>query len=344
MTGTPSPSPPTSPKLPVVLSGIQPTGELHIGNYLGAVIPWVRGQAASRNYFCVVDLHALTVPRDPAQLHAATRRLTAMYLACGIDPDVSTVFVQSHVTAHAQLGWILSCLTPMGWLERMTQFKEKSRGQEAERVSAGLFCYPSLMAADILLYQANHVPVGDDQRQHLELARDLATRFNHRFGDTFVIPTALIPTQGQGARVMSLEDPTRKMSKSVPDGCIFLTDTADATAKKVMRAVTDSGSRVDPANLSPGLTNLLAIAAGLEAVDTDTLTEQFAGQGYGVLKKSVAATINERLEPVRARFEALTHDTNHLDAILHQGASAASAVADRTLDTVKERVGLLLPH
>ncbi|HUY97015.1 MAG TPA: tryptophan--tRNA ligase [Verrucomicrobiae bacterium] len=331
------------PPLPVVFSGIQPSGAPHLGNYLGAIRPWVLEQARSRNYFCIVDLHALTVPRDPARLAQQTRELAAVYWACGIDPQHSTVFVQSHVAAHAELGWLLTCLTPMGWLERMTQFKEKAGAERAERVGAGLFTYPALMAADILLYQTDLVPVGEDQRQHLELARDLAQRFNHHYGDTFVVPQARIGHLGAGSRVMALDDPLVKMSKtgSQPAGCVLVLDSPDAIRRKVLRATTDSGRAVTVADAQPGVANLIDIWRAVTGASPAAAAASFEGQGYGVLKRGVADALIEALAPVQARVRSLLDDPAELDRRLAAGAAAAAAVAASTHATVRRRLGLL---
>lgn len=323
---------------PRVLSGIQPSGTLHIGNYLGALHNWVLDQDKYDNYFCIVDLHAITVPQDPTQLRAKVRELAALYLACGINLDQATIFVQSHVSAHAELGWVLSCQTPLGWLNRMTQFKDKSAKQET--VLAGLMNYPTLMAADILLYDAEFVPVGDDQKQHIELTRDLAERFNHLYGETFVIPRPLI--RQVAARIMGLDDPTSKMSKStVAVGhAIPLLGDPKAIRKSVMRAVTDSGSeiRFDPER--PGVYNLLNIYQKLTGDSRETIESHFAGQGYGILKREVADVVLATLEPIQTRYRELTADAGELDAILARGAERARSVANATLERVYRQVGL----
>ncbi|HVA20619.1 MAG TPA: tryptophan--tRNA ligase [Candidatus Micrarchaeia archaeon] len=334
------------PSQPVVFSGIQPSGAPHLGNYLGAIRPWVREQARSRNYFCIVDLHALTVARDPAQLAAQTRELAAVYWASGIDPQHSTVFVQSHVPAHTELGWLLTCLTPMGWLERMTQFKEKSGGQQAERVGAGLFTYPALMAADILLYQTDLVPVGEDQRQHLELARDLAQRFNHHYGDTFVVPNPRIGHLGAGSRVMALDDPTAKMSKTGGNeaGCVLILDPPDLVRRKVLRAQTDSGREVTVATAGPGVANLVDIWRAATDASMEEAARAFDGCGYGQLKARVAEALVEALAPVQARVAELLRDPGELDRRLGAGAQTARPIAAATLGTVCSRLGLLPPR
>ncbi len=331
------------PSLPVVFSGIQPSGAPHLGNYLGAIRPWVVEQAESRNYFCIVDLHALTVERDPAQLADQTRELAAVYWACGIDPAHSTVFVQSHVAAHAELGWLLTCLTPMGWLERMTQFKEKARGEQAERVGAGLFTYPALMAADILLYRTELVPVGEDQRQHLELARDLAQRFNHRYGETFVVPQPRIGHLGAGSRVMGLDDPTTKMSKTGGQeaGCILLLDPPDLIRRKVLRAQTDSGREVAVEVAGPGVANLVDIWRAVTGASREDAGRCFDGRGYGELKRRVADALLEVLAPIQDRALALLRDRAELDRRLADGAAVAQPVAAGTLARARRRLGLL---
>ncbi len=331
------------PDRPIVFSGIQPSGSPHLGNYLGAIRPWVAEQARSRNYFCVVDLHALTVARDPALLAEQTRELAAVYWACGIDPSHSTVFVQSHVPAHAELAWLLTCLTPMGWLERMTQFKEKAQGQQAERVGAGLFTYPALMAADILLYRTAQVPVGEDQRQHLELTRDLAQRFNHHYGDTFVVPEPRIGQMGAGSRVMALDDPTSKMSKTGTGeaGCVLLLDPPDALRHKVLRAQTDSGRMVDPARAGAGVANLIEIWRALTGATPKAAAAAFEGRGYGELKHQVADVLIETLLPIQARVAELVADPGEIDRRLAAGADIARPEAAATLDRARQRLGLL---
>lgn len=329
-----------------VLSGIQPSGNLTIGNYLGALSQWVQEQHRYESYFCVVDMHAITVFQDPATLVAKTREVAALYLACGIDPDIATIFVQSHVPAHAELAWILNCFAPVGWLNRMTQFKDKAAKQQEDSVSTGLFAYPVLMAADILLYQAHVVPVGDDQRQHLELTRDLAQRFNHLFGETFVIPEPMI---GQsGARIMGLDEPTKKMSKSETDSqyhAVYLLDDLKAAHKKIMRAKTDSLAEIrfsnDPERA--GVNNLLQIYMAITGKSVAEIEAHFAGKGYGALKKEVADVVVEVLQPVQARYAELTTDLTYLDSVLARGAEKANAFAERTLKAVKECVGFLPP-
>lgn len=338
------PTPPAHQRPPRILSGIQPSGQLHIGNYLGALKQWVALQTEYECFYCVVDLHAITVPQDPHELRESTRQTAAIYLAAGIDLSHSTIFVQSHVSAHAELGWILGCLTPMGWLNRMTQFKDKAAKQQADSVGSGLFTYPALMAADILLYQADLVPVGDDQRQHLELTRDLAQRFNSMYGETFTVPSAFIPKAG--ARIMGLDTPTAKMSKSeVADGhAVRLLDTPDRVRKKIMRAVTDSGSGIifsdEPEKA--GVNNLLTIYQAFTGESNEAIEAHFAGKGYGDLKKAVAEATVEGLRPLQERYKELTADPAQLDAMLGEGAAKARDVADKTLSDVRENMGFLV--
>ena len=333
----------TRPGRKCVLSGIQPSGNLHLGNYLGAIKRWVEKQEDFENFFCIVDLHAITVPQDPQELRRYTRELAAFYLAAGLDPQKATIFVQSHVHAHAELGWILNCVTPMGWLERMTQFKDKSakEGDNRERISAGLFDYPVLMAADILLYKATHVPVGDDQKQHVELTRDIAERFNRLYGDTFVVPEPMIPETG--ARIMSLESPADKMSKSDPSpgSRIGVFDSPDVIRKNVMRATTDSqrGIVLDPSR--PGLFNLLTIYEVLSGHSRSQIEAHFAGKGYGDLKRELADLVIASLEPIQTRARDLL-DSGELEQILAQGAERAASVADDTLRQVKHAMGFVV--
>ncbi|MSP78365.1 MAG: tryptophan--tRNA ligase [Dehalococcoidia bacterium] len=323
-----------------VLSGIQPTGNLHIGNYIGAVTQWVAMQQPdSENFYCIVDLHAITVPQDPKELRKKTREVAAILLAAGIDPKRSVLFVQSQVLAHTELAWILSCVTPYGWLARMTQFKDKSQKQR-EDTSAGLLTYPVLMAADILLYQASQVPVGEDQKQHLELTRDIAMRFNRMFGETFRIPEPRI--LDVGARIMGLDDPVKKMSKSEenPSHAVNLMDPPDVIRRKFQRATTDSLATIAFTEEQAGVFNLLTIYQSFTGQSREAIEAQFAGRGYGDLKKAVAEAVIEGLKPLQERYAVFAKDPGQLDALLKEGAAKASAVANRTIATVWERVGL----
>ncbi|GMA51588.1 tryptophan--tRNA ligase [Alicyclobacillus contaminans] len=322
-----------------VLSGIQPSGTLTLGNYLGAMKHFVALQDEADCVFCVVDLHAITVPQDPAELRQNTLNLAALYLAAGIDPTRSTLFVQSHVPAHAELGWILQCVVHYGELGRMTQFKDKASQRDV--VTAGLFTYPALMAADILLYQADLVPVGEDQKQHLELTRDIAERFNQRYGETFVIPEVYIPEVG--GRIMSLEDPTKKMSKSDASQGAFISmlDNPDVIRKKISRAVTDSGREVrfDKENKA-AISNLLTIYSLCAGVPIAELEARYEGQGYGPFKKDLAEAVVAALEPIQVRYRELV-GSSELRNILREGAEKAAAKAEVTLQKVKERLGFL---
>jgi tryptophanyl-tRNA synthetase len=320
-----------------VFSGIQPTGEFHLGNYLGAVRRWVRAQHEDEAIHCVVDLHALTTPQDPALLRAKTIEATQVLVAAGLDPEVTTLFAQSQVAEHTELSWVMECTTAFGELRRMTQFKEKS-GQ-ADFVSAGLFTYPALQAADILLYDTEKVPVGDDQRQHLELARDLAIRFNNRYGETFVVPEhAIAPV---AARIMDLQHPDRKMSKSVdsPMGTVLVLDEPDAIRRKFRRAVTDSGSEVryDPV-AKPGVANLLSILAAASDDKPEALADKYSQ--YGPLKADAAEAVVELLRPLQQRFAELAADPAETAAILATGATKARTMAGPTMTRVRERLGL----
>lgn len=322
-----------------VLSGIQPTGVPHLGNYLGAIRNWVSEQDNFENFFCVVDQHAITVPYSPGVLRQNVRSLVGLLVASGIDPRRSALFVQSHVPEHTELAWLLTCNTPMGWLGRMTQFKDKSQGQQ-DSVGAGLFTYPVLMAADILLYDTKIVPVGEDQKQHVELARDIATSFNHRFGDVFTIPEPVI--RKVGARVMGLDEPTKKMSKS-HDGqfhAVGMLDRAKAIQKKFNRAVTDSQSEIVFAEDRPGVTNLLTIHQALSGQSRRELEAHFVGKGYGDLKKELVMLVSEALEPIQQRYSELTDDPQTLDRILAEGADKAQTVAAQTMSRVRQAMGL----
>jgi tryptophanyl-tRNA synthetase len=328
---------------PRVLSGIQPTADsFHLGNYLGALKQWVALQDDHDAFYCVVDLHAITLEQpEPAVLRQRTLVSAAQLLALGVDPARSALFVQSHVPEHAQLAWVLQCLTGFGEASRMTQFKDKSSREGTSTTSVGLFTYPVLQAADILLYQAQRVPVGEDQRQHLELTRDLATRFNSRYGDTFTLPEAYIPPGA--AKVLDLQAPDKKMSKSLPPaGCVNLLDDPKVTAKKIRSAVTDTGREViaDPVG-KPGVTNLLTIHSALSGQSTAQLQEHFAGRGYGDLKKELAEVVTDALAPIQARTAELLADTGELERVLAAGAARAREVAGPTLATVYDRVGFL---
>ncbi|MFZ4282282.1 tryptophan--tRNA ligase [Streptomyces rhizosphaericola] len=334
---------PGAPARPRVLSGIQPTaGSFHLGNYLGAVRQWVALQETHDAFYMVVDLHAITVPQDPAELRANTRLAVAQLLAAGLDPERCTLFVQSHVPEHAQLGWVMNCLTGFGEASRMTQFKDKSAKQGADRATVGLFTYPVLQVADILLYQANQVPVGEDQRQHIELTRDLAERFNGRFGQTFTIPAPYILKET--AKIYDLQDPAVKMSKSAstPKGLINLLDDPKATAKKVKSAVTDTDTviRFD-AEKKPGVSNLLTILSTLSGSSVEELERSYEGKGYGALKTDLAEAMVEFVTPFRARTQEYLDDPETLDSILAKGAEKARAVAAETLAQTYDRMGFL---
>jgi tryptophanyl-tRNA synthetase len=322
-----------------VLSGIQPTGNIHIGNYLGAIKQWVSSQAEFDNIFCIVDLHAITVPCDPKVLNSDIRKVAGILFAAGIDPEISSVFVQSHISAHAELAWILNCFIPMGWMQRMTQFKEKSEKLK-ERSSVGLFDYPALMAADILLYEADLVPVGEDQKQHVELARDVAGRFNSIYGPTFKIPQALIPKVG--ARIMGLDDPAKKMSKSEEawGHAIYLLDSPDDIRSKIMRATTDSLREIRFDETRPGIHNLLVIYELFTGRSRQEIEARFAGKGYAQLKKELAEVVIEGLGPLRSRYKNLTAEPAYIDSLLAQGASRVEPLAQKTLSAVKKKVGL----
>ncbi|MCA1707835.1 MAG: tryptophan--tRNA ligase [Actinobacteria bacterium] len=326
---------------PRVLSGIAATGTLHIGNYVGALSVWADEQDRYDNYFMIADLHALTIPENvqPDALRSRIREALALYIACGLDPSRSAIFRQSDISAHATLAWILGCVTPVGWLERMTQYKSKS---SAVTASAGLFTYPALQAADILLYQADFVPVGDDQRQHIEITRDIAQRFNHLFGDVFTLPEPLI--RKSGARIMGLDDPSIKMSKSLAgtrDGhAIGLLDSPDKIRRTVMRAVTDSKSKVNIDQLSPGLDNLLVLFETLAGLSREVVLAKFAGQGYGALKRELADIAIEKVGTIQARYRELQEAYTTLDTVLAEGASKAQSVANVTLQAAMGATGL----
>jgi tryptophanyl-tRNA synthetase len=323
-----------------VFSGIQPTGVPHLGNYIGAVRNWVALQDDHDAFFCVVDLHALTQPWDPPILRRQTLEVAASLLACGIDPERSVLFVQSQVPAHGELAWVLTCIARMGELRRMVQFKEKSRG-EAESVGAGLFTYPVLQAADVLLYGATGVPVGEDQRQHVELMRDLAERFNSTLAPVFVIPEPWISPSG--ARIMALDDPTQKMSKSAarPTSSISLDDPPEAITRKVRSAVTDSGRQVRAASDKPAISNLLTIFSAIEGAPIAELERRYEGSGYGEFKQDLAAALVEHLDPIRKRLHELMDDPGETARLLEVGAERAAEVAEGTLTAVRAAVGLV---
>jgi tryptophanyl-tRNA synthetase len=331
-----------------VFSGIQPSGTLHIGNYLGAIRQWLPHQSEKDNYFCIVDMHAITLPQDPETLRRKTREVTALYLAAGLDPRFCTIFVQSHVPAHAECAWILNCVTPVGWLERMTQYKVKS--SQSASVSTGLLDYPVLQAADILLYDAHEVPVGEDQKQHVELARDIAQRFNSIYGEAFVVPEAVIPETG--ARIRALNDPMRKMSKSeahIRGHAVLLVDEPDEIRRTIQRAVTDPGHEIifSEAQEKTGVNNLLEIYELLTGESRPAIEAKFEGQGYGFLKKEVAEVVVDALKPIRQRYLQLLADPAEIERILLEGAERARTVANPKIQELKRKVGFLIldePH
>jgi tryptophanyl-tRNA synthetase len=323
-----------------LFSGIQPTGRKHIGNLIGAIRQWAEYQANGyEGIYCVVDLHSMATPYEPSEMHGSTLELAALILAAGVDPERSTLFVQSHVPEHTELAWVLGCVTSMGELGRMTQYKDKAGSRDF--VPVGIFTYPVLQAGDILLYDAELVPVGDDQRQHLELARDVGARFNSRFGQTFVLPRAITPKAG--ARLVDLQEPTRKMSTSAssPAGTLYAVDTEKATRKKIMGAVTDSGSEVRAGTDKPGVTGLLELHAALSGDTIAALEDRFADAGYGAFKRSVADVVVAYLEPIWARHDELMADPAELQAILRRGAERARELAVPKMEQVRERTGLL---
>ena len=325
----------------VMLSGIQPSGALHLGNYLGAIRNWVERTDEFDNYYFLADLHTLTVRQVPADLRRHTLELLASYIACGLDPEKNTLFIQSHVPAHAELGWVLNCYTMFGELSRMTQFKDKS-AKHADNINGGLFTYPCLMAADILLYQPDYVPVGEDQKQHVELTRNVAQRFNNLYGEVFKVPEPYIPKTG--ARVMSLNDPASKMSKSIPEGCVFLLDEPDDIRRKFKRAVTDSDTercvRYDPEH-KPGVSNLMSIYAACTGKSFADIEAEFDGQGYGAFKPAVGDAVIETLRPIREETRRILADKAYLEGVYRAGAEKAARVAGRTLRKVYKKVGLV---
>ena len=330
-------------KKKVMLSGIQPSGDLHLGNYLGAIKNWAVRAEEFDCYYFMADMHTITVRQTPAELRRRTLQQLAQYIACGLDPEKNTLFVQSHVPAHAQLAWVLECYTMFGELSRMTQFKDKS-AKHQDNINAGLFTYPSLMAADILLYKPNYVPVGEDQKQHVELTRNIAERFNNLYGDVFTVPEPYIPKAG--ARIYGLTTPGTKMSKSIPEGCVFLMDQPEVIARKFKRAITDSDRencvRYDKEN-KPGVANLMNIYAAVTGKTIEEIEKEFDGQGYGVFKPAVGEAVIEAFRPIREEAERMMQDKGYLESVYKEGAARASRVANKTLAKVYKKVGFLMP-
>lgn len=324
-----------------MLSGIQPSGDLHLGNYLGAIKNWGARSDLYECFYFMADMHTITVRQNPADLRRRTLEQLAQYIACGLDPEKNTLFIQSHVHQHAELGWVLNCYTMFGELSRMTQFKDKA-SKHAENVNGGLFTYPALMAADILLYQPDLVPVGHDQKQHCELTRDVAQRFNGIYGDVFKVPEPYIPETG--ARIMSLNAPESKMSKSMPDGCVFLMESPEDIQRKFKRAITDSDSencvRFDPEN-KPGVANLMSIYAAVTGKSFEEIENEFAGCGYGKFKPVVGEAVVEHLRPIREEATRLMKDKAYLESVYRDGAQKASYVAEKTLRKVYKKVGFV---
>ena len=324
-----------------MFSGIQPSGDLHLGNYLGAIKNWVDNAEKYETFYCMVDMHAITVRQVPADLRRRTIEQLAQYIACGLDPEKNTLFIQSHVHQHAELGWVLDCYTMFGELSRMTQFKDKS-AKNAENINAGLFTYPALMAADILLYQTDLVPVGNDQKQHVELTRDIAQRFNSIYGNVFRIPEPFIPKTG--ARIMSLNSPENKMSKSMPDGCVFLMEKPEDIQRKFKRAVTDSDTenciRYDPEN-KPGVANLMSIYSTVTGKTFEEIENEFIGKGYGAFKPVVGEAVIEHLRPIREEAQKLLKDKAYLESVYQAGAQRASYEAEKTLRKVYKKLGFI---
>lgn len=325
----------------IILSGIQSTGRLHLGNYLGAIDNWVKMQEEYNCYYMIANLHSLTIRNNPEELKNNTKKIIALYVAAGLDPEKNTIFIQSQVKEHAELAWILNCYTYMGELSRMTQFKDKS-AKHADNINAGLFTYPVLMAGDILLYKADLVPVGEDQKQHLEITRDIAERFNKIYGETFVIPEPYI--RKSTARIMGLQDPTSKMSKSStnPNDVIFLDDEPEVIMKKFKKAVTDSENvvRYDPQN-KPGISNLMCIYGAVTGKNEKEIEEEFAGLGYGAFKTAVGEKVIEKLKPVQEKYKELLENPEYLEEIYTKGAEKASQLASKTIVEVKEKIGIL---
>jgi tryptophanyl-tRNA synthetase len=323
-----------------VFSGIQPSGEMHLGNYLGAIKNWVEAQHQNENIFCIVDLHAITVPQDPAVLHRRIRDLAKIYIAAGLDPQETTIFVQSHIKEHTELAWLFNCITPMGWANRMTQYKEKS-AEKKEQSSVGLLAYPMLMAADILLYQTDGVPVGEDQKQHVELTRDIAEKFNREYAPVFKVPEPWI--REEGARIMALDEPTKKMSKSGgPNNAILLLDPPEVIKSRIMKATTDSGRDVKFDPERPGLYNLITIYQLFSPAGTtqSQIEEHFAGQGYGALKKQLVELVVEGLRPLREKFNQLSEDSGYIEQVLKEGADRIRPIAEKTCNEAKAAMGL----
>ena len=325
----------------VMLSGIQPSGDLHLGNYLGAIKNWGARAEEYDCYYFMADMHTITVRQNPADLRRRTLEQLAAYIACGLDPEKNTLFIQSHIPAHAELGWVLNCYTMFGELSRMTQFKDKS-AKHADNINGGLFTYPALMAADILLYLPDYVPVGNDQKQHVEITRDIAGRFNHLYGDVFKVPQPYIPKQG--ARVMSLSAPENKMSKSAPEGCVFLMEKPEDILRKFKRAVTDSDTehcvRYDP-KAKPGVSNLMGIYGAVTGKSYEAIEAEFEGKGYGAFKPVVGEAVIEMLRPIQEETRRLLADKAYLEGVYHAGAEKASYVANKTLRKVYKKVGFL---
>ncbi len=332
-----------APAKKVMLSGIQPSGDLHLGNYLGAIKNWGARSEEFDCFYFMADLHTITVRQEPAELRRRTLEQLALYIACGLDPEKNTLFIQSQVPAHAQLGWVLQCYTMFGELTRMTQFKDKSE-KHKDNINAGLFAYPSLMASDILLYRPDYVPVGEDQKQHVELTRNIAIRFNSVYGDVFKIPEPYIAKTG--ARIYGLTTPDSKMSKSIPEGCVFLMDDPDTIARKFKRAVTDSDTercvRFDKEN-KPGVSNLMNIYSTVTGKTFEEIEKEFEGKGYGVFKPAVGEAVIETLRPIREEASRIIKDKAYLESVYKDGAARASRVADKTLYKVYKKVGFVLP-
>ncbi|MCX7695239.1 MAG: tryptophan--tRNA ligase [Caloramator sp.] len=324
----------------VLFSGIKPSGELTLGNYLGAIKNWIKLQDEYDSYFCVVDLHAITVKQEPKDLRARTLQILATYIASGIDPDKCTLFIQSHVPAHSEAQWLLNCFTYMGELSRMTQYKDKSQ-KLGESISAGLFNYPVLMAADILLYNTDLVPVGKDQKQHLELARDIAIRFNNLYSPTFKVPEAYIPEAG--AKIMDLQNPEKKMSKSEdnPNGYILINDSPDVIRKKISRAVTDTVGVINYTDEQPGIKNLINILSAITARKPEDIVADYEGQGYAKLKQDVAEIVIEELKPIQDKVNELLSDKAYLESIYRKGAEKANYVANKTLRKMQRKIGFI---